>query len=360
MRSLVVLLVTCVILVAGCSGDSGEGDADSASWLGVLTADGAEFDGWTLRLEGVDQDVLLFTDRPERRVAHARIDAFIGGWVEEFGDVQPNAVLSWAGPEEAGEVVIELDEPALEGEMLSFSTEPLDPNVEPPDNAVITITLFVDNLPSPCSGCGLVEVLDPVCMDLVKGDRKNASGTTLGDQCNFHDKNLDGYVLNNDILSGPSFENADLSNLTLTDSWIDTVYTDFSGATMAGIDLSGTTFCTHLDVVVNESGSWNTMTAQRSCSSRSLTARFQGANLEGADLSDTDLRNANLSGANLRDVNFRGADVRGADFSNAAMAGVVLTGWSASGADFTGVDWGAVPLAKLCGDGQAEFCAFVD
>lgn len=73
-----------------------------------LTVTGAEDETFTLTLSGVDP-VTMFSDRPFRDARLISPTALAVNWDAMFGDVPPNAVLTYARPGKApGSMVIEL------------------------------------------------------------------------------------------------------------------------------------------------------------------------------------------------------------------------------------------------------------
>ena len=67
----------------------------------VMNAETGEFqpagDSYTLTLEGVDAQMLAFTDRPEREAQTWNTSEFLDYWQNEFGGDPPNAVVSADG-----------------------------------------------------------------------------------------------------------------------------------------------------------------------------------------------------------------------------------------------------------------------
>jgi hypothetical protein len=90
-------------------------------WLYVLDAGAGSADATTLTLEQTDDSVDAFTDRPEREAKQVALRTLVSGWDEVgFGDDPPNASLTFQ--DESGEQVrtIEIAEPRLEGDTLTF------------------------------------------------------------------------------------------------------------------------------------------------------------------------------------------------------------------------------------------------
>lgn len=90
-------------MLAACSKDLATTSAPStSSWLFVvdagsasLTTDAGDASAGTLTMRGLDPDVLAFTDRPARAIAHVTNEVFAGMWPDLFGQDPPNAVVTW-------------------------------------------------------------------------------------------------------------------------------------------------------------------------------------------------------------------------------------------------------------------------
>lgn len=99
-----------------------------------------------MTLRGVAQSTVYFSDRPERVVGHIATSNFVTIWGEgddSFEDDPPNAVLAFAegGHAVPSDIVIEITEPMLDGEDLTYKITVLEG--EPPARAE-GCTLFID------------------------------------------------------------------------------------------------------------------------------------------------------------------------------------------------------------------------
>ncbi len=124
-------------------------------WLSVMNAETGEFqpagDTYTLTLDGVDEEMLAFTDRPERQAQTLDTSEFLDYWANEFGDDPPNAVISANGVR----VAVTLSDPRVgmsardDGAVtpsagaVTFTATPL-PGQEPPTSVINEPTLFID------------------------------------------------------------------------------------------------------------------------------------------------------------------------------------------------------------------------
>jgi len=94
-----VLVVT--IALVGLVVVAGNSNRPEPEWLMVMNAETGECqkvgDTYTLTLDGVDAQMLAFTDRPERQAQMWDTSAFLDYWANEYGDDPPNAVISADG-----------------------------------------------------------------------------------------------------------------------------------------------------------------------------------------------------------------------------------------------------------------------
>jgi hypothetical protein len=117
----------------------------AANWLFVQTADSMTFKGTTLTLKGIAPQTLMFTDRPERMTGDAPTAKFVSFWTSGKSDFEkdpPNATLSVTAGGEAHLSVVELTNPQLEGDVLTYTVKLLgDP---PPPASGEAASLFID------------------------------------------------------------------------------------------------------------------------------------------------------------------------------------------------------------------------
>lgn len=211
MRRLLVLTAVLVLTAAACSGstdttdEAGSADtsppdtaatADPAAatgpqWLFVLDATGGtsstDGDTTTLTLTGVEDDVVAFTDRPDREVSTETPGEFVERWDERgFADVAPNAALDLGNDDI---VVVEITDPTWDADTstLTVAATVLDPDTTASGHTATTgdlpasfgaVSLFVDAAGSPSlptivsfeyTGAGSPEVM--VDQDLAPASR---------------------------------------------------------------------------------------------------------------------------------------------------------------------------------------------
>ena len=150
-----VLIFT--VILAGVAVTAHTTSEPEPEWLMVMNAETGECqkvgDTYTLTLDGVDAQMLAFTDRPEREAQMWDTSEFLDYWVNEFGDDPPNAVVSADGvrvavtlssPQAIGGTFAEVVEDS--GPMtgaVTFTATPL-PGQEPPTSVINQPTLFID------------------------------------------------------------------------------------------------------------------------------------------------------------------------------------------------------------------------
>jgi len=111
--------------------------------LFVQSATSGAYDGTTLTLNGISSTI-YFADRPKRIVGHMETRSFVDQWSkgkDSFNTDPPNAVLSVLGDDGAGDSVVELSNPQINGDQISYQVKLL--NGEPPKQ-FNTASLFID------------------------------------------------------------------------------------------------------------------------------------------------------------------------------------------------------------------------
>ncbi len=119
--------------------------SDPVQLLFVQNSVTGSYDGKRLNLNGVGSTI-FFSDRPERISGHVQNAEFIGHWDEgsdNFASNPPNATLSIFGEKGVNSVVIELTNPKLENNNLSYQVKVL--QGELPSNFQES-SLFIDIL----------------------------------------------------------------------------------------------------------------------------------------------------------------------------------------------------------------------
>ncbi len=148
-RNLVV--ATSVLVAAGISTRALADDDKTVDYLLVQTAKGLAFDKPTnvLSLVGVSPITLFFADRPERIAGNMETTAFIPFWSlgkDSFAKNPPNADVSIIEGDNMRQVVVELQNPALESDTLRYTVKILQGDM-PAKGA--DVSLFIDIIGMP-------------------------------------------------------------------------------------------------------------------------------------------------------------------------------------------------------------------
>ena len=153
-----VLIFT--VILAGVAVTAHNNNEAQPEWLMVMNAETGEFQkdttgaDYTLTLVWVDEEMLAFTDRPEREAQTWDTAAFLDAWASEFAGDPPNAVVSANGvrvavtlsnPQAIGGTFEEVvqDSGPMTG-AVTFTATPL-PGQEPPTSLITQPTLFIDD-----------------------------------------------------------------------------------------------------------------------------------------------------------------------------------------------------------------------
>jgi len=100
----------------------------AANWLFVQTGTAFSSDGKTLTLRGVGAQTLMFSDRPERMTGDAATAKFVDYWGKGRDDFEvdpPNATLSTVVNGKPTLAVVELRNPRLSGDALTYDIRTL-------------------------------------------------------------------------------------------------------------------------------------------------------------------------------------------------------------------------------------------
>jgi hypothetical protein len=120
--------------------------------MGMAYADGR------LTLTGIAPTTLMFADRPQRVTGHVPSEEFLDSWGDgddSFADDPPNAVLSTFSDDEVNDVVVVLQEPALDGDRMSYKVEILDGEMPASGGPS---SLFIDVIGRPLSPMSIAGV----------------------------------------------------------------------------------------------------------------------------------------------------------------------------------------------------------
>jgi hypothetical protein len=122
--SLLSVILSAFAMTAGVADDS----AQTADFLFVQTAQSVSFNESSneLTLVGVSNTTLFFTDRPERIAGNMTTESFIPFWntgQDSFLSDPPNADVSLLEGNKLTQVVVELQDPALNGDNLTYKID---------------------------------------------------------------------------------------------------------------------------------------------------------------------------------------------------------------------------------------------
>lgn len=120
-------------------------------YLLVQTAKGLTFDKATSRLTlvGVSPITLFFSDRPERIAGNMKTTHFVPFWSmgnDSFKKDPPNADVSFVEGSTMRQVVVELRDPVLEGDVLHYTVRTLEGELPAAANDV---SVFIDVIGMP-------------------------------------------------------------------------------------------------------------------------------------------------------------------------------------------------------------------
>ena len=143
-------LVTAALLAAS-PGVPATAEETTADFLFVQTAKGMSFDkaASRLTLTGVSPVTLFFTDRPERIAGNMATAKFVPFWSEgpdSFQSDPPNADISIIEDGALRQTVVELKDPELSGEDLSYTVTII--QGEMPESGA-EVSVFIDIIGRP-------------------------------------------------------------------------------------------------------------------------------------------------------------------------------------------------------------------
>ncbi len=146
-----LVIATSAAAVAGVATLALADDAKVVDYLVVQTAKGITFDkaSSTISLTGISPITLFFADRPERIAGNMKTTAFIPFWShgkDSFAKVPPNADVSIIEGDSMRQVIVELRDPVLEGDVLRYQVKTLEGDM--PDKGA-DISVFIDIIGMP-------------------------------------------------------------------------------------------------------------------------------------------------------------------------------------------------------------------
>lgn len=125
--------------------------ADEIEALFVQTAQSIAYHNGKLTLSGLGPTTLFFSDRPDRVTGHITSEEFVGSWdkgKDSFASNPPNAALSIFHTDGVSDVVVELMQPELMNDQLTYTVEILDGEMPASGGPS---SLFIDTIGRPLS-----------------------------------------------------------------------------------------------------------------------------------------------------------------------------------------------------------------
>ena len=133
-------------------------EADEIEALFVQTSHGMTYGDGRLILHTLAPTTLFFSDRPDRVTGHISSQEFVDTWdkgPDNFASNPPNAVLSIFHTDTVSDIVVELTEPTLTGNQLSYTVTILDGEM-PAEGGPSALFIDVIGRPlSPVSAAGM-------------------------------------------------------------------------------------------------------------------------------------------------------------------------------------------------------------
>lgn len=128
-KSLTVISFALLVCGVSLAQSVSNNNKQDPSYLFVLSAKSGEIskvkNHYILKLEGIDPNTLVFTDRPVRQAGYIVTRNFITQWQLEFKKDPPNAGLVYAGMDSAqnggqAPIALELIDPSQNGNKVEF------------------------------------------------------------------------------------------------------------------------------------------------------------------------------------------------------------------------------------------------
>lgn len=146
-----LFIVATALAAAGITTDAFADDANVVDYLLVQTAKTLTFDKATntLSLIGVSPITLFFADRPERVAGNMKTSVFVPFWKkgkDSFAKDPPNADVSIIDGDTMRQVVVVLQDPTLDGDILHYKIETLQGEMPATGNDV---SVFIDIIGMP-------------------------------------------------------------------------------------------------------------------------------------------------------------------------------------------------------------------
>ena len=155
-----LVIAASALAAAGMASRARAEDAKIVDYLLVQTAKGMSFDKATntLSLTGVSPVTLFFADRPERVAGNMKTTAFVPFWSQgkdSFAKDAPNADVSIIDGATMHQVVVELHDPVLKGDVLRYKVKVLQGEM-PKKGTDVSVFIDIIGMPfTPASFAGV-------------------------------------------------------------------------------------------------------------------------------------------------------------------------------------------------------------
>ncbi len=149
MKRLNISILIASFIVFACT--QNEEPSKEVQYMFVQNADGINMSSEQLTLQKVSQTTIFFSDRPERIAGHMTTADFVDEWNKgenSFADDPPNAVLSVFSEDNISDVVLELNNPRLEGLNLVYDIKLVEGEMLSSGGAT---SIFIDPVGKPVS-----------------------------------------------------------------------------------------------------------------------------------------------------------------------------------------------------------------
>jgi hypothetical protein len=121
-------------------------------WLYVVDADAGTASDGTVTLTQLDQDAIAFSDRPQRVARRLPIAELVSAWADlGFVDDPPNATIAYESGGRERVLAVELTDPVLDGDRLTFSYLALDPAAPVLPADLGPAAVFIDDAGDPAA-----------------------------------------------------------------------------------------------------------------------------------------------------------------------------------------------------------------
>jgi hypothetical protein len=149
MKNLNISIIIASFIVFGCT--QNEEPSKEVQYMFVQNADNINMSSEQLTLQKVSPTTIFFSDRPERIAGHMTTADFVDEWNKgenSFADDPPNAVLSVFSEDNISDVVLELNNPRLEGLNLVYDIKLVEGEML---NSGGACSIFIDPVGKPVS-----------------------------------------------------------------------------------------------------------------------------------------------------------------------------------------------------------------